>query len=261
VLDERYFYEGAKFAVYLVSALPILLLLALALGTGVWLPSRLLPARLRARAAAWACGRLAPWGASPVRLSLAGIAFAVVMIQLVMRQPFIYSNLLVARDLPPHGWLGRLLLTENEGLRSLYFTGLVTATVLTVAVAVFVGARGPLTGVARPLWQLLVAVAAVQFLLLPVNYGFLITATALPRVASPGGPDPAPRGEEIWLAWEGKDGVTYLVRDRTGGGDRRTLLTVPRKDVSRIEITGYDPILRVLFARPPAPAAAGAPPR
>ncbi len=31
------------------------------------------------------------------------------------------------------------------------------------------------------------------------------------------------------------------------GKRRRTLLTLPRKDVERIEITGYDPILRIFF--------------
>lgn len=254
VLDERYFYEGAKFIVYLVSAVPILLLIGLVIGAVAWAPSRL----FRRRAGARARGQgLAAWGASPVRLSLVGITLSIVVIQFVMRQPFLYSNLLVARELPAHGWLRGLLLTEEEGLRSLYFSGLVAATLVTTVIAFAISGQAHAAGVARTLWLVLVAVAAIQFLFLPVNYGFLITASALPRVTTLGGASAPPGGQETWLAWEGKEGVTYLVRDRTGGGDRRMLLTLPRKDVSRIEIVGYDPILRVLFASPgPGPAAA-----
>jgi hypothetical protein len=255
VLDERYFYEGAKFVVYLVSAVPILLLIALAVGAVAWLPYRLL--RRRAAPAAGAPGPAAVRGA-PIRWSLAGIGLGIVVIQLVMRQPFLYANLLVAPALPAHAWLRALLLTDEEGFRSLYFAALVAATLVTAALAVALRAEAQAGGVARLLWGLLVLIAAIQFLFLPVNYGFLIAATPLPRVATLGGPTPPPAGQDAWLAWEGKDGVTYFVRDRTGGGDRRTLLTLPRKEVSRIEIVGYDPVLRLLFAPPGALAAGGA---
>lgn len=100
VIDERYFYEGAKFGVYLVSALPILLLIALAVGLVVWTPYRLfLSSRLRSRVTTSLRrhGRpLLAWCASPVKLSLAGIVFSIVVIQFVMRQPFLYANLLVS---------------------------------------------------------------------------------------------------------------------------------------------------------------------
>lgn len=258
VLDERYFYEGAKFVVYLVSALPILLLIVLALGVCVWVPYRLLAIGrgTRARSALRRRGRaLGAWGASPVRLGLFGIALSIVVIQFVMRQPFLYSNLLVARELPDYGWLRGLLLTEQEAVRSLYFTGLVAATIVTTSIAVVVAGRAGLDGLAGIVRAVLIAVVAIQFLLLPINYGFLITATPLPRVASLPGADAAPRRPEAWLAWEGKEGVTYFVRDTVDGRERRSLLTLPRKDVGRIEITGYDPILRLLFASPVTRAA------
>lgn len=249
VLDERYFYEGAKFVVYLVSAIPSLLLIALVLGAMIWVPYRLLRRR-RVDAPPPPPGPERAGERSPVGLTLAGIALGIVMIQFVLRQPFLFSNLLVAPALPAHAWLGGLLLTEEEGIRALYFAGLVVATLATGAIAVATRDQAQAHAVARVRWGLLVGVAAIQFLFLPVNYGFLITATPLPRVASLGGPAPPPAGQDLWLAWEGKDGVTYFVRDRTGGGDRRTLLTLLRKDVSRIEIVGYDPILRSLFASP-----------
>jgi hypothetical protein len=44
--------------------------------------------------------------------------------------------------------------------------------------------------------------------------------------------------------------VTWLVRSKKGNGERRALVTVPRGDNKRIEITGYDRILPVLFPKP-----------
>jgi hypothetical protein len=259
VLDERYFYEGAKFVVYLVSALPSLLLIAMAFGICVWAPYRLLPLPRRTRAKVVIRQRgqaLAAWGTSPVRLGLAGIAISLVVIQFVMRQPFLYSNLLVAQKLPDH-WLRALLLTDEEGFRALYFAGLLAATAAPAAIAFVMAGQEGTDGLARALRILLAAVVTIQMLLLPINYSFLITATPLPRVAGLDGVAAAPPGAAAWLAWEGKDGVTYLVRDRASGRDRRSLLTLPRKDVGRIEITGYDPVLRMLFASP-SPVACGA---
>ena len=161
---------------YLVSALPILLLIVLALAACAWVPYRLLPSGLRARAADGARRRgeaIAAWCASPIKLSLAGIALSIVVIQFVMRQPFLYSNLLVARELPASGWLRELLLTPEEGVRSLYFAGLVAATAVTAAIVVFMSSHELPNPRARLLWGTLVAIAAIQFLLLPVNYGFL----------------------------------------------------------------------------------------
>ena len=254
MLDERYFYEGAKFAVYLVSTVPILLLIVLPLWGCAWVIYRFLRVALgaRARSATRRRGQaVRAWIGSPVRLGLIGIALSIVVIQFVMRQPFLYSNLLVARELPDYGWLRGLLLTQQEGLRSLYFTGLVVATVVTASLAFVVAGQARRDGLAGVVRAVLVVVVAIQFLLLPVNYGFLITATPLPRVASLPGAEATPRGPEAWLAWEGKEGVTYFVRDK----ERRSLVTLPRKDVGRIEITGYDPILHLLFG-PPATGAA-----
>lgn len=256
VLDERYFYEGAKFVVYLVSAVPSLLLIALVLGAVIWAPYRLFRGR-RAAAAPAAPDPERAGARSSAGLAVAGIGLGIVMIQFVLRQPFLFSNLLVAPALPAHAWLVGLLLTEEEGIRALYFAGLVVATAVTVAIAAATRDQAQADRAARTRWGLLVLVAAIQFLFLPVNYGFLITATPLPRVTSLGGAVPPPAGQDVWLAWEGKEGVTYLVRDRTGGEDRRALVTLLRKDVSRIEIVGYDPILRGLFAAP-GPAATGA---
>jgi hypothetical protein len=48
-----------------------------------------------------------------------------------------------------------------------------------------------------------------------------------------------------WLVWEGKDGVTFLVQREAQ--HRRSLLTLPRADVTEIEIVGVEPILPIIF--------------
>src|SRR5262245_14335095 len=87
VLDERYLFTGARFLVYLVSSVPNIVLAALPLALLAWIVHRLLPGGARARVCAWLM--------QPARLTLAGILFAVLMIQLVMRQCFLLSDLLL----------------------------------------------------------------------------------------------------------------------------------------------------------------------
>ena len=89
---------------------------------------------------------------------------------------------------------------------------------------------------------LLAVMLMIQILLLPVNYGVLIVDKSLPQVAAVG-KEPLPQGGAAWLVWEGKDGVTYLLRRP---GNARSLVTVPRQDSTRIEIRGYDSWISVL---------------
>ena len=83
----------------------------------------------------------------------------------------------------------------------------------------------------------------MQVLLLPINYGILIADKTMPRVATLGDKSLGD-GEEAWLVWEGKDGVTFLVGSR---GGKRALVTIPRAEVKRMEILGFDRILPALF--------------
>ena len=90
--------------------------------------------------------------------------------------------------------------------------------------------------------MLLAFLTAVEVLLLPVNYGVLIVDKALPRVAAVGERTMS-GGDEAWLVWEGKDGATYLIRDRNR---TRSLLTL-RGEIKQTEIVGFDRILPTLF--------------
>jgi hypothetical protein len=234
VLDERYLFTGARFVVYLVSAVPNIVLVALPVTAVAWAVYRLLPEAVRVGTRDWVM--------RPTRLALLGIVFAVIMIQFVMRQCFVFSNLLLARDLPPEpGWLVALLLDDR--LMPVYFSALVAACAVPLAILWALGkaeAPGP-GGFAK---GLLVFLAAVQVLLLPINYGVLIVDKALPRVAALG-KEPLADGQDAWLVWEGKDGVTFLVRNRER--DRRALITMRRADVERAEILGFDRIVPTLF--------------
>jgi len=235
VLDERYLFTGARFLVYLVSSVPNLVLAALPLALLAWIVHRLMPEGARASACAWFL--------QPGRLAFLGILFAVVMIQFVMRQCFLLSDLLLARSLPAEpAWLVDLMLDGR--FMPLYFSGLVAACAVPIAI-LWVLRDAPLTGPWDVFGRTLLAfLAAVQVLLLPINYGVLIADKTLARVASYADKVVA-EGQEMWLVWEGKEGVTFLVRD--AALKRRSLLTVQRGKIDRIEIVGFDRILPTLF--------------
>jgi hypothetical protein len=235
VLDERYLFAGARFLVYLVSAIPSLVLVALPVVAAVWAIRRLVPVTTRESARGWFD--------DPARRAVVGVVFAVVVIQFVMRQCFLLSDLLLARALPAEpGWLVALLLDDR--LMPLYFSLLVAACGLSLAILWTLRRVEALSRPAAFARSLLAFLVAVQLLLLPVNYGVLIVDKTLPRVATLGG-EPLADGEDAWLVWEGKDGVTFLVRDRER--QRRALVTLPRADVRRTEIVGFDRILPTLF--------------
>ena len=236
VLDERYLFTGARFLVYLVASIPNVVLVALpivAVGAVAW---RLATDRVRTRA------RLL--FADQRRLTIAGVVFSVILIQFFMRQCFVFTDLLLAPRLPSDpSWL--VAVFTNDMLKPLYFSALVGA--CAVPVAILIATRGMANEPGRAGWRgLLVLLTAVQVLLLPINYGVMIVDKSMPRVASLGAAEKIGADEEAWLVWDGKEGVTFLVRNRTQ--DQRRLVTLPRADVNkRIEILGFEPVVNRLF--------------
>lgn len=165
-----------------------------------------------------------------------------------MRQCSVFGNLLLRQELPPFGWINGILLT-GDGNRSLYFSGLVGGTFLTGAILLFAMRGGATTtSFSKALRALLAFLFAVQFLLLPVNYGILIASQQLPRVAEVPGDERLASGEQAWLVWDSKEAMIFFTRRVD---DKRSLLTVPRKE-TKTNIVGYDAIFRVLFANPRA---------
>jgi hypothetical protein len=166
-----------------------------------------------------------------------------------MKKCFLFGNLLLAPALPPEpAWLSALLIGKDDTLLALFFAGLVASVAVTGGLLIW-GGREPGDAATRALFWLLAFLVAVQILLLPINYGTLIADKVLPKVASLDGAAPLPSGQDAWLVWEGNTGMTYLVRGAAQDDARRSLVTLNRGDVKRVEILGYDRILAKIFGR------------
>ena len=253
VLDERYVFAGAKFLVYVVSAVSTVVMLWLLIGAVGYLPYRLVTRNRRAdvaqQASRWQ--RFCAWVSQPERLSLAGIVFSVAVIQLFMKQCFFFSNLLLRTSFPREPqWLAGFLLAENENSFELYFSGLIVATLISLALLLLLRNKPRPTSWSSFLFWVFAFLVTAQTLLLPVNYGYLLAHNDLPKVATIDGDKPLKPNEEAWLVWEGKEGLSFLVRRKDGDAAVRSLVTLKQKDVKRTEIIGYSRILRELFVKP-----------
>jgi len=238
IFDEMYLFAGCRFLAFLVWSVPNILIMILVLAAIGYVPYKLVPVsvrnHLKRRASAW-CER-------PIHLPLLGVVLGVALIQFVLRKCFAFGNVLLAKELP-HRWLTFVLLA-NEGIQSLYFSGLVMGTLITAAILLYVLRRGiATTAESRFFTGMLVFLVAVEFLLLPVNYGVLISTQQLPRVAELSGDEKAAEGQRDWLVRESKDALTYLVLD---SNNARMLVTIPGKD-RKVRIVAYDRIFRILF--------------
>ncbi len=239
LLDEKYLFAGCRFLVYAVSCVPSILIFVLVLAAVGYVPYRLIPAPAKERIHGW----LATWCAKPAHLPLLGIVLAVVFIQFVMRRCFAFGDLLLQKQLPDE-WITAVLLA-NDGKLALYFSALLAGVLITAAIAWQAAARSNSTSpAARFLLGALIFLVAVEFLLLPVNYGVLVSTQQLPQVAELPSGTKSGDGQRAWLVWNSKEDLTYFVY---GFEDHRLLLTVPRKD-ALVRIVGYDDIYCVLFS-------------
>jgi hypothetical protein len=251
LIDQRYLLAGGKFFVYLLVTVPTIILLALVPVVAIFLPYRiLLPRKVRMKIgdllqACWA--RLWTKGLSPTQLSIIGIVFSVVMIQLVMRQCFVLTNLLLATHPAGPPWLWSLLLAESDASHALYFSGLVVSASMAVGLFFITRSRETQTALSRFLCGVFGLLVVIQLLMLPINHGIFIVDKTMPQVAQLGD-NALQEGQEVWLVFEGTEGLTYLVRESVDGKPRQRLVTFRHKEIKKIEITGYDSILWVLFA-------------
>src|SRR5580658_4597378 len=160
-----------------------------------------------------------------------------------MRRCFAFGNLLLQKQLPDE-WISSVLLTSDAKL-TLYFSALVAGTLLTAFIAwQTVTIVDSTSASGRFLIAVLVFLVAVEFLLLPVNYGVLISTQQLPQVADAPGAAVSLDGRRAWLVWNSKETLTYFLY---GSPDSRMLVTVPRKDTP-VRIVAYDDIYCVLFS-------------
>ena len=218
VLDERYFFAGARFLVYLVTSAVSVLLLISPLLLIWWLLNKSL--------------RFQSWRKS-LNYAVAGVAFAVLFVQLIERKCFqMMKGLLVQPQLEGDNWLKATILDRSANYESLFFAGLIMGVALTGWMLLQAKSNSTRRPVAE---SLLTCLLAVQILLLPINYGIVVSTRELPRVSQF-----APA--EAWLVWEGKEKTTFLVLDK-----ERKLVSVPNSEVKKLEITGIDQIFQRLF--------------
>jgi hypothetical protein len=250
VLEAKYFFAGAKFTVYLLATLPSLVLLLLPVASIIWITIKLFSTVARKRGNLFldaALTRFREWWRNPLRLRVSGIIFSVLVIQFAMRQCFPFSNLLLARALPEPRWLQALLLESGDVRTALFFGGLTGAALVTAgfyAAARCLPTQGFVTAALEVLLALLLA---VQVLLLPVNYSYFVANKSFPRVTAIG-TEKIGTDRIAWLVWETDKTATFLVGSQTNLFEDRTLVTVPAKEIEKIQITAYDPLFQVLFA-------------
>lgn len=241
LFNEKYLFAGMRFVVYLISSIPTLLLFVTPLAAIAWLFYRIIPD-------AWKISLkdgVAKLQANPTGLVLAGIVLSVLQIQVFMRKCFGFSNLLLAKELPGPGWLNSILLSESDVARVLYFDALLAGALVSVAVLRFGTCSPQKTPFSKFLIGLLAFLTTVEFLLMTIIFGVLISTQDLPRVAQLCGDRKLTDSETAWMVVEDKDAITYLVRN--GTSDKRTLLTIPRKEWT-VEIVRWDPIMHLLFS-------------
>lgn len=253
VLDERYLFIGTRFLLYFILLVPSLLLLVLLVVLPFYLPYLILPLTIRRKVAVFfykQWQRTCAWWLLSHRLVFLGIAFALIMIQLVMRQCIMLSNLLLAEDLAfIPVWLSHLLLVQNEALMLIYFSGLIGGVL--VSAGIFITLKNGVKDISgtRLLTTLLGFLVCVQLLLIPVNYGMLVIDKSMPRVISLNEKEIVKANEQAWLVWEGKEGKTFLLRKQHEGVYKKSLMTLTKRDVKRVEISGYDRIFEFLFKK------------
>lgn len=214
VLDERYVFVGAKFFIYMLSTVPIIVMLLL-LPVGLLALLRKLLARVRKQKEPQKVSVISRWFIDPSVLAILGIIVAVFFIQVLLRKCFLFTNLLLAKTLPAEEAFGleRMLLDCEDSTRYAYFIAMVGGTILTAVLWFFAQSRPRQTSVSKFLTAILAFLTGVQFLFLPINYGVYIQDRYLPRVADLGDQVPLSAGHKAWLVWEGTDTYTYLVEE------------------------------------------------
>jgi hypothetical protein len=254
VLDERYLFTGARFLIYIIASIPSLIFLVLLVLAPFYFMFVILPLSFRLKLGGYFnqqwCKLLA-WWQLPFRLALTGIMFSLLMIQLIMRQCFILTDLLLVDKLPDKPfWLRGLLLANDDGLLSLYFSLLLAGLAISLGVLFALKKKVDVSLNEAMLITLLMLLVFIQVLLIPVNYGILVVDKSLPQVNGLETPRSLHVDEQAWLVWEGSEGKTFLLRKYQGNEYHKSLITIPRAAVKNIEIIEYNRIFQVLFDAP-----------
>lgn len=253
LLDERYLYAGAKFWVYILLYIPVIIFVLLAL--------LVLPAFIYLLSHASINSyferksnlktKIMRWKNNPTIIASVGILFSILLIQLVMRQCLLLSNLVFSRVNAGDPWIGGVL--RDIKLEVLFFGLVVAGTIITGSLFFHAWVKYRELSTANSSTSLLLYIFTllftIQFLLLPINHGVLVADKAVPRVKDLGGVETLSEGQRAWLVWEGSVTFTYLVetcsKDQASGevNTERKLVSRLKSEIKRTEIIGYDKIL------------------
>lgn len=251
-IDERYLFEGLRFLVYLASIVPNLLFGTLLIGG---LGGVLYAAGARLAGTRVHCNivsRVAGWWQPPRRRLLLGIVLALLLSS---------SNLLPVHPAPRETawlWLYCRLVTDTVFF---YFHGLVAAVVPSALLLGTAGGTAPEHWSTQRLRAILTLLLTFEILLLPVNYGVLVSPNqAVPVVTLQGEARSLVGSEPVWLVWEGKQGFTVFTKDRSCCPGQPALVTVPASKVAGVEVLRQERLLGQLFGASPACAADRSPP-
>jgi len=257
LVDERYLFAGAVFLVNVATSIPRIVLAVAAFSLLLWLcpPTRNIvsirgPGSEKDRLGVAPPGWIAKLEERASEVTIVGIVLAALAIQFVTAHCFVFRNILLMEHLPEGSLLKPAITSTGYKLIQYYFDFLVAIT-LFLGVLFFLVAPRMLRGsaFAQLLGLILGGLIAIQVLLLPVNYGLLVSYRKLPKVEISSHAAILREWDDYWLLWEGKkdEAVAFLAMRKTPACCRRTLLLVPRRDVSAITILRYEEIMPILF--------------
>jgi len=245
LFDEKYFFEGAKFTIYFLYSLPILFSILLLFYLLFYILSRLFK-NLREHINEYFLLIKNYCRNNPNNLALMGIIWSIIVIQIVMRQCFTVQNIITSGIFPDAIWLTNLLLTDNETILILYFSGLIFVWIFSFSLLIiFIKIAQQSLAALILKWSFFLLII-IEFILLPINYGILIGDKSAPRINTLGENRVLQPNEKAWLVWEANDSLTYFVLTRTDKEEKRELITLPRKDVKIIDIISEDNIFGVV---------------
>ena len=234
LLDERYFFAGARFVVFLAFCLPIVTMI----GVPAVLLAKLVSNRLRP---AWK-KRMASEFRRPAVLLWISVVLALIVIQARMTVCLYMLDLPLAARLPGPPWLDELL-TQHDNIYLTFFFIELLLCAAAVCWPVIAASRLPLDSRGlKALFGTAAVLAVLTVLLIPVNFGMVVMPYSMQRTTSIG-KAPLAAGQQGWLLFEGKEWMTYFVKSPAGV----SVVAVPVKEIDKIEVKGSDSLFDVLY--------------
>ena len=251
LVNERYLFDGAKFFIFIFSIATNLIVLlvpfmAIFMNETVRIFFHNLWKKIRS------------WEHLPNLLTGLGILFSLFMIQGVMKESFLLSNLLL-EDIPEEiYWLRKLLCDPKDLTVSIYF--MIGLTIISLLIGLFycawksfdsfkslnmISISKSNSGYTYSLLGLLGFLICVQLFFIPIIYGALVLDKSMPKTEVFVKHEESGFDGEKWLVWEGAKSKTFFVRH----GNNKSLITLPDSNILRLDICGHNNIFSISFSQ------------